>query len=288
MSEKRESVIFMKWFDIAPILRFFSLILCFAMLSACKPTDRVATSAAYINETVDQMESRTPFPTGTPYPTQLPYDTQTPYPDAAVQAQIVKPTKAVPTNTLYPTQTPYPTENPDYRANLSNEIIIMPGLWSRNMSEYGRCGDIFELKIGPRKPVYSYGVEGEISQQQFLLLNVMVRNLTNETIPLIFHKQFKVVGELNGRSVEAVSYGPAGQGVANKYGKAFLGGVNLPPDIEIDAYLGFDIDYHAQNLRLVFESDKDNLNCFFSLPIPEVEFSIDYYGKMLRETEEAR
>ncbi|MHC1773227.1 MAG: hypothetical protein AB9907_16130 [Flexilinea sp.] len=140
-----------------------------SVLPACTPVAQSGfkTVVAGIIETVQIMESRTPYPTASYFPTQISYPSQSPYPtedgyDPSLDEIIAN---MFTTATPYPSQTLYPTEEPALEEDTRQIILIQPGLWSRNLSQYGRCGDWFEVKIGTHLPYFSYAVGYEVSKK---------------------------------------------------------------------------------------------------------------------------
>lgn len=253
-------------------------------LLSCSPaaSNSAQTAVAGIVGTVQQMELRTPYPTAAELSTQTAYPSQTAYPTADgydtrladLAANLGK------TATPYPTSTPYPTERPWSEEDTHQTILMQPGLWSRDLSLYGRCGDWFEVRIGTHPSYFAYAVGNEVSQNQFLVVSIGFLNTSAQTIAEVFHKQFSAIGELNGAEVRYPSYGPAGQSASDRWGKHYIGGIAVPPGIEVYSFLAFDVDYHAKNWRLVFESDESSaFDCGFSIPVePQPEFSIDFYA----------
>ncbi len=254
------------------------------VFQACTPaaSNTAKTAVAGIIETVQMMESRTPYPTIPAFPTQTAYPSLTAYPteagyDPRLDAVVGSLRE---TATTYPAHTPYPTEPPYSEADAIQTILMQPGLWSRDLSLYGRCGDLFEVRIGTHPAYFAYAVGNEVSRNQFLVVSVGFLNISDRTIPEIFHKQFFVAGDLDGEEVRYTSYGPAGQAASDRWGKHYIGGISVPPGIEVYSFLAFDVDYHAENWRLGFESDAGSgFGCNFSIPVqPQPEFSINFYA----------
>lgn len=255
------------------LIKIFLLTCLIGSLSACTlPTKSqiVSTpndSVSDLVKTIQSMNSRTAYPTGTPYPTQTPYPT---YSDEEIAAFYAENILAV-----------TPTVRVLRETAGQNVILINPGIWSRDLSKYAFCGEQFAVKIGYRQPYFAYAVGNEVSKSQFLLVNLMVWNISDSTIPLIFHKQFKAIGTYRGEKLEYDSYGPAGISASNRWGVPFLSSQAIPPGVEIETWLGFDVNPHATDWKLVFEADDSgDFSCRFSLDMPQPEFSIQYYKTM--------
>ena len=254
----------------AGLIKIILLVWVIGSLSACTlPSESQIVSTPYdpvsdLVKTIQSMSSRTPYPTGTPYPTHTPYPTYSPEEIATFYARNI------------PAVTP--TVRILRETAGQNVILVNPGLWSRDLSKYAFCEDRFAVKIGYRQPYFAYAVGNEVSKSQFLLVNLMVWNISDSTIPLIFHKQFKAVGTYRGEKAEYISYGPAGISASNRWGVPFLSSQAIPPGVEMETWLGFDVNPHATDWKLVFEADdSSDFSCRFSLDMPQPEFSIQYY-----------
>ncbi|HQP45992.1 MAG TPA: hypothetical protein PKV59_04220, partial [Flexilinea sp.] len=250
----------------AGLIKIILLVWVIGSLSACTlPSESQIVSTPYdpvsdLVKTIQSMSSRTPYPTGTPYPTHTPYPTYSPEEIATFYARNI------------PAVTP--TVRILRETAGQNVILVNPGLWSRDLSKYAFCEDRFAVKIGYRQPYFAYAVGNEVSKSQFLLVNLMVWNISDSTIPLIFHKQFKAVGTYRGEKAEYISYGPAGISASNRWGVPFLSSQAIPPGVEMETWLGFDVNPHATDWKLVFEADdSSDFSCRFSLDMPQPEFS---------------
>ena len=260
-------------------------ILSLSILTSCTLPGRIPaqTAIGQIVSTVHFMGSRTPYPTYTGYPTQIPYPSYTPKPspqgiwfetDTSVQEMYME-------NAPYPTQTAYPTQRAYTEDDMKHKIVMLPGIWARNLSEYGHCEDDFSVKIGSKTPYFAFAVGGEASKKQFLILNISFYNSSDHTLH-IDPQQFQVFGNLNGKEVVYDSHIPAGQAASNRWGMDFIGSRGVPPGLEIGSYLAFDVDYHAVNWRLVYHSDSSEpSDCNFSIEIPQPEFAIKYYETLM-------
>jgi hypothetical protein len=58
-------------------------------------------------------------------------------------------------NAPYPTQTAYPTQRAYTEDDMKHKIVMLPGIWARNLSEYGHCEDDFSVKIGSKTPYFA-------------------------------------------------------------------------------------------------------------------------------------
>jgi len=264
---------------------FFIIISAFFLLPSCTLPGRIPaqTAVGQIVSTVHFMGSRTPYPTYTGYPTQIPYPSQTPDPllqgtqhemPTSIQAMYIQ-------DAPYPTQTAYPTQRAYTEDDMKHKIVMLPGIWARNLSEYGHCGEEFSVKIGSKTPYFAFAVGGEASKEQFLILNISFYNSSDHTLH-IDHQRFQIVGNLDGKEVTYESSGSAGQAASNRWGMDFIGSRGIPPGLEIGSYLAFDVDYHAVDWRLVYRSDpSDSNDCSFFVRIPQPEFAIKYYETLI-------
>ncbi len=249
-------------------LLLFTLVLSAGCTSLAEQKSTSAVEA--IVQTMHAFESRTPYPTATAYATQTPYPSATPYPTLSQEDLELLPV-AAPLASIA-RYTPEPREN---------TILMLKGVWSRDMSQYVRCGKWFEVRLGYKQPYFAYAVGNEVSKNQFLIVNVFIRNTSSRTIPLIFHKQFKMIGFNNGNPEVFDSYGPAGLSACSRWGKPFVSSQGIPPGIEMETYLGFDVNYHDEGWTLAFDSDASGeFTCQFALEIPQPDFPIRYYETM--------
>ncbi len=225
------------------------------------------------------MESRTPYPTHTNFPTQIPYPTHTQKPD---QQEYQPESHELSGETRpYLTWTAYPTQRPYSEDDMNHVIVMQPGIWARNLSEYGHCGDLFSVKIGSKTPYFAFAVGNEASKEQFLILNISFYNASDHTLH-IDHQRFQLIGNLDGKEVIYESNGAAGQAASNRWGMDFIGSRGIPPGLEIGSYLAFDVDYHAMDWRLVYHSDPSEItSCSFSVKITRPEFAIKYYETLI-------
>jgi hypothetical protein len=243
---------------------FIGLILLIATGCRLPVQPEPADNLAQLVSTIQVHQQRTLYPTATDYPTQTPYPT---YSDSEISA-------------LYPSETPEPTLTPVRLTQYPrrNEILVNPGVWSRDLRPYAFCGDEFAVKIGYKDPYFGFAIGNEVSQNQFLFVNLMVWNMSDHAIPLIFHKQFMAAGESDGKILVSQSFGPAGISASNRWGVHFLSSQAIPAGIELETWLVFDVNYHAENWKLIFEADDSaDFDCQFALDIPQPNFPINFY-----------
>ena len=215
-------------------------------------------------ETIQIMNERTPYPTATAYPTQTPYPTY-----SAEQLAAVYPIRTSESTLTAVVLTEYPRQN---------AILVNPGLWSRDLTAYRFCGEEFAVKIGYKEPYFGFAIGNEVSNEQFLFVNLMVWNMSDHTIPLIFHKQFSVTSQYNNKLESAQSYGPAGIAASDRWGVHFLSSQGIPPGEELETWLAFDVNYRAEDWKLIFTADDSaDFNCRLTLDIPQPSFPINFY-----------
>jgi hypothetical protein len=110
-----------------------------------------------------------------------------------------------------------------------------------------------------------------------LIVNILVRNISDETIQLIFHKQFKMIALIDGYPRVYESYGPAGISASDRWGTHFISSQGIPPGVELDTYLAFDVDIHGSGWTLAFDADPGSgFDCQMALKIPKPEFPFRY------------
>lgn len=236
-----------------------AFVLACASAAPVQPTDPVKM----LVQTMHAFESRTPYPTATAYPSATPYPSQTPYPTFPPEQEDQSSAEPFPPIALF---TPPPREQ---------GILMLPGVWSKDLSQYVRCGDLFEMRNGYKTPYFGYAVGNEVSKSQFLIVNVLIRNISDETIPLIFHKQFKMIAIVDGYPQVYESYGPAGISASSRWGVHFISSQGIPPGVEMETYLAFDVNYKGTGWTLAFDADPGSgFDCQMAMKIntPEVPF----------------